>query len=358
MTVRTRRWLTLALAPLVAVSFLAAPTAPASADPDTSSSSSSGEGSSSGGGTSAIPDEGDDDVEANATLNDVLESSNRKYVQAKAAVTKSTATQKSLAVEINLAEAKRNALIPEVNAIAAQQYQTGHLGAASFLLGSQGSSDFLKKAVSLEEINTLHDRKLRELNAAIDLVNSKKAALDAEVKAQQTNLLAMQKQKASAEKALELVGGKSLTGGFVDAVSKQAAPAPRNAEGGFSPEKCTVNDPTTSGCITARTLHMYQEVKKAGFNRFVGCHRNGGPFEHPKGRACDWSLQKSGFSNAHNADMKNYGNNLMAFLVRNADRLGIYYVIWYQQIWFPATGNWHTYHGVSAHKDHVHVSML
>ena len=31
---------------------------------------------------------------------------------------------------------------------------------------------------------------------------------------------------------------------------------------------------------------------------------------------------------------------------------------WYAQIWFPATGTWHAYHGVSAHKDHVHVSVL
>ncbi len=167
----------------------------------------------------------------------------------------------------------------------------------------------------------------------------------------------MKKQKETANKALALVGGESLTGGFVLAKSPVAAPAPRNADGGFSAEKCSVNDPTTDGCITPRTLHMYQEVKKAGFNRFVGCHRNGGPFEHPKGRACDWSLQKSGFSVAHNADMKNYGNNVMAFLVRNADRLGIYYVIWFAQIWFPATG-WKAYHGDSSHKDHVHVSML
>jgi hypothetical protein len=345
MTVRPRRWLTLALAPLVAVSFLAAPAAPASAAPNGSSSSSS-----------ATPDEkGDDD--ANLTLNDVLESSNRKYVQAKAAVAKSTKTQRTLAVQLNIAEANRDGLEPEVNAIAAQQYRTGHLGAASFLLGSNDSNDFLQKAVSLEEINSLHDRKLHELNAAIDKVDATKSALDAEVKAQQTNLVAMKKQKDTADKALSLIGGTGLTAGFVDAKSKIAAPASRNADGGFSPEKCTVNDPTTSGCITARTLHLYQEVKKAGFNRFVGCHRDGGPFEHPKGRACDWSLQKSGFSEAHTADMKKYGNDLMAFLVRNADRLGIYYVIWYAQIWFPATG-WHAYHGVSNHKDHVHVSLL
>jgi hypothetical protein len=206
-------------------------------------------------------------------------------------------------------------------------------------------------------MNALQDHKLHELNRVINEVNSKKAALDAEVKAQKNNLVAMQKQKEAADKALSLVGGKNLTGGFVLAKSPEAAPAPRNSDGGFSAERCNEEDPTTGGCVTARTLHMYKEVKKAGFKRFVGCHRTGGPFEHPKGRACDWSLQNSGFAAAHNADMKTYGNNLMAFLVRNADRLGIYYVIWFAQIWFPATG-WKAYHGASNHKDHVHVSML
>jgi peptidoglycan DL-endopeptidase CwlO len=343
MTVRPRRLLTIALAPLVAAAFVVAPIAPANAEPGT--------------GTSETADEkttGDDD---DLLLNDVLESSNRRFVQAKAAVTKSTAAQKQLTAEIKVAEARRDKLVPEVNAIAAKQYQTGDIGTMGYLLGSNGNDDFLSKAISLSEINSLHDHSLHQLNAAIDEVNTKKAALDAEVKQQQTNLIAMQKQKEATEKALTLVGGESLTGGFVDAKSAVAAPAPRNSEGGFSPESCSVDDPTTGGCITPRTLHLYKEVKKAGFNRFVGCHRDGGPFEHPKGRACDWSLQKSGFAVAHNADMKKYGNDLMAFLVRNADRLGIYYVIWYAQIWFPATG-WHAYHGVSNHKDHVHVSVL
>jgi hypothetical protein len=345
LTVRPRRWLTLALAPIVAVAFLAAPTASANADPKKP-----------GSGSSASPDETGDDKDP--LLNDVLESSNRKFVQAKAAVAKSTVAQRQLAVKIKDAEARRDKLLPEVNAIAAKQYQTGNIGTMSYLLGSNGTSDFIAKAKSLEEINSLNDHALRDLDKAIDEVNSSKAALDAEVKAQQNNLAAMKKQKEAADKALALIGGTGLTGGFVDATSKVAAPAPRNSDGGFSPQPCNVDDPTTGGCITARTLHLYKEVKKAGFNRFVGCHRDGGPFEHPKGRACDWSLQKSGFAVAHNADMKKYGNDLMAFLVRNADRLGIYYVIWYKQIWFPANGNWHTYHGVSDHTDHVHVSLL
>lgn len=340
MTARPRRWLVLALAPLIAASLsvVVAPATPASADPDSST------------GTA---DEGDD----NPLLNDVLDATGRRYLTAKTAVAKSTKTQLKLALDVKTAEARRDQLLPQVGAVAGQQYRTGNVSAASFLLSSVNSDDFLKKAISLEEINTLNDGRLKDLNEAIAEVSAAKSKLDTEINAQKQNLASMQKQKEAAEKALALVGGEGLTGGFVLANSPKAAPAPRNSDGGFSPESCNVNDPTTSGCITARTLHMYKEVKKAGFSRFVGCHRNGGPFEHPKGRACDWSLQSSGFSVAHNADMKNYGNNLMAFLVRNADRLGILYVIWYAQIWFPATG-WKAYHGPSTHKDHVHVSML
>jgi len=244
-----------------------------------------------------------------------------------------------------------------VGAVAAQQYRAGGISTMGFLLNTDGPNGFLKKAVSLEEINALNDGKLHELYEAIDEVTATKTRLDQEVQAQRQNLELMEKQKESAEKALAKVGGDTVTGGFVVAKSRVAAPAPRNADGEFGPEACNVDDPTTGGCITARTLHMYKEVKKAGFNRFVGCHRNGGPFEHPKGRACDWSLQKSGFAPWHNQDTRMYGNNVMAFLVRNADRLGILYVIWNRQIWFPATG-WKSYHGPSNHTDHVHVSML
>jgi hypothetical protein len=338
MTARPRRWLVLALAPLVVVTtMLVAPAAPATAGP----------------GDTSTADDGDD----NPLLNNVLDSTGRRYLAAKAAVEKSTKTQLSLQLDVKSAEAKRDAMIPQVSAVAAQQYRTGGLSSASFLLNSTSTDTFLERAISLGEMNALNDAKLHELDKAIAEVTTAKARLDQEVAAQKQNLASMAKQKQAAEQALALVGGKNLTGGFVVAKSPEAAPAPRNSDGGFSPESCSVPDPTTNGCITARTLHMYQEVKKAGFSRFVGCHRNGGPFEHPKGRACDWSLQKSGFSIAHNADMKNYGNNLMAFLVRNADRLGVLYVIWFAQIWFPATG-WKSYHGASSHKDHVHVSML
>ena len=70
----------------------------------------------------------------------------------------------------------------------------------------------------------------------------------------------------------------------------------------------------------------------------------------------------SGFLNeaATGAD-KTYGNNLAAYFIKNADRLGVMYVIWYRQIWMPGTG-WKAYSAQGGpavvHTNHVHLSML
>ena len=78
---------------------LVAPASPASAAP---------------GDSSDTADDGDD----NPLLNDVLDSTGRRYLAAKAAVTKSTKTQLSLTVQVRNAEAKRDALLPQVGAVA------------------------------------------------------------------------------------------------------------------------------------------------------------------------------------------------------------------------------------------------
>jgi hypothetical protein len=58
---------------------------------------------------------------------------------------------------------------------------------------------------------------------------------------------------------------------------------------------------------------------------------------------------------------RTYGNNLAAYFVRNANRLGVLYVIWFEQIWTPSTG-WRAYRSgrgdpSSDHTNHVHLSM-
>lgn len=338
MTAPLRRWLTPVAAVLAALAMLAGPV-PASAAP-----------------TSPPQPSGHD--EEPELLGDLIEVRNREYVKASAQLKKSKERQAALEQEVKKAQAELDALTPQVTQIATQSYRTGRVGAISMLLEADNPDSFIARATALDELNRVNDRRLNTVNAVKIRAEQAKLAVDAEVRKQQKLENDLERGKIEAEKALRLVGGQGLTGGLVDAESPVARIAPgRTSDGGWKSLGCTEDDPTTGGCITARTLHMYQEVKRAGFNRFVGCYRSGGPYEHPKGRACDWSLQNSGFRSWYNNDMRMYGNNLTAFLVRNADRLGVYYVIWNRQIWFPATG-WKSYSGPSNHTDHVHVSML
>jgi hypothetical protein len=82
--------------------------------------------------------------------------------------------------------------------------------------------------------------------------------------------------------------------------------------------------------------------------------------EHGLGRACDFAAATAGFGSAATGDNKVYGNRLAAFFVKNAERLGVLYVIWYRRIWMPGVG-WAAYSSGSspsaAHTNHVHLSI-
>ncbi|WP_088977194.1 coiled-coil domain-containing protein [Micromonospora coxensis] len=339
MTAPLRRWMTPVVSVLAALAILAG-AAPAIAAPSTPTPSGHAE---------------DDEPKL---LTDVIELRNREYSKAKSKLEKSKKRQLELAMEVRRAQDELEALKPHVTQIAAQSYRTGRIGAVSMLLESDAPDSFVRRAAALDELNMVNGQKLAEVTAVKNRAEQAKLALDAEVREQQKLTNDMARESREAEKALALVGGKGFTGGLVDATSPVARIAPgRTADGGWRSESCSEDDPTTSGCVTPRTLHAYKEVRRAGFKRFAGCYRPGGPWEHPKGKACDWSLQNSGFAPWHNNDTRMYGNNLTAFLIRNADRLGIYYVIWNRQIWFPATG-WKSYSGPSNHTDHVHMSLL
>lgn len=82
-------------------------------------------------------------------------------------------------------------------------------------------------------------------------------------------------------------------------------------------------------------------IKNIGGYRATGSVPNS---DHPKGLALDFMT----FS-------KSKGDALSAFLIANASRLGITYVIWWGKIW--QNGQWKTYSGPSPHIDHVHASF-
>ena len=83
---------------------------------------------------------------------------------------------------------------------------------------------------------------------------------------QQQQVTEMAKRKEQAQKALRAAGGGQVTGGVVGTDSIVAEAAPRNADGSWPDETCSVTDPTTGGCITPRTLHALQPGPGGGLH--------------------------------------------------------------------------------------------
>jgi hypothetical protein len=299
-----------------------------------------------------------------------LDDANRAYIDAQNALNASRQRQTGLAAQQAELEPRYTKLRDDTQQISVAAYQNGGgMRSAATLLDSGSPGVFADKVSMLELLARRNGEQLKELTAMRDQLTTTKATIDAEITKQQAQLAVMAKQKAEVEKALADAQNKAAQKGLDTATTTSgkapttsAQPAPRRADGSWPAESCSTNDPTTKGCLTPRTLHALQQVQKAGFTHFVSCWRPPGePYEHPKGRACDFAADPNGFGGVATGSSKEYGTQLATWLVRNAQPLGVMYVIWFRQIWTPAAG-WHAYDSgngdpSSDHTNHVHMSI-
>ncbi|MGK5672974.1 coiled-coil domain-containing protein [Micromonospora sp. URMC 106] len=307
---------------------------------------------------------GQDEEGGTPALRAQLEAASKGYLDAKRALDTSVRRQQQLAAQLKTTETQLAERADKVGEIAGVAYRSGRLGVASALLNSSSPDGFMDRAAALDAVAANEDRALRELQETRDAATRTKLALDGEIREQRKQVTLMAKRKEQAERALTVANRKQQSAGSAPRGTSTATakPAPRNSDGSWPSESCSVNDPTpANGCITPRTLHALNQAKAAGFTRYVSCYRPGGSGEHPKGRACDFAAQKGGFGGDATGGDRTYGNNLAAYFVRNADRLAVLYVIWYRQIWLPSSG-WKSYSGAngdpsSDHTNHVHLSV-
>ncbi|MFI5935844.1 coiled-coil domain-containing protein [Actinoplanes sp. NPDC051494] len=296
------------------------------------------------------------------TLRAALESAAKGHVEAKQKLASSKKRQTQLKDVLKRSVAKEALLKGRVGEIANRSYRQGRLSTMTLLLNSASPGSFMERVVRLDQMAQVDASALDEYHDAVTTAEKATTAIDLEVKEQKKQVTVMAKKKQQAEAALAAVGGGAVSGGFVNVNSPAAKPAPRNSDGSWPKEGCTVNDPTTSGCITPRLLNAYQQAQSAGFKRYTSCFSERASGEHPKGRACDHSAAAGGFENkAATGGDKSYGDSLAAYFVKNADELGVMYVIWYRQIWMPSTG-WRSYSAsggpAAVHTNHVHLSIL
>lgn len=296
------------------------------------------------------------------TLRDALESAAKGQSEAIRKLNASKKRQTALQNTVKQSQASAKSLESQVGAIANRSYRLGRTSTMTLLLDSSTPDLFLERVRRLDMMAQLDGQVLTRYRDDLTKAQQAKAQIDKEIAEQRKQVTALTKKKKEAELALGSIGGGGAAGGFVSANSALAKPAPRNSDGSWPKESCTVDDPTSSGCVTPRTLHTYQEARADGFTHYTVCWSERDSGEHPKGRACDFSANASTFKNAAaTGSDKSYGDSLAAYMVKNADRLGIMYVIWYRQIWQPGTG-WKAYSASGGpsvvHTNHVHVSML
>jgi hypothetical protein len=297
-----------------------------------------------------------------ATLLEQVEQTSRAYLEAKALSDASKTRQAQIQVDLEKAKRRLAQLADEVGATANAAYRGSKFSLSAALISTDRSADDLLEGVTT--VNYLayrDDKQLREYAAARKEYENQLKAMESEVRLQEEQTRQMEKRATEAKKALDFAGNGGVVNG-VPVPAPTAEPAPRDSNGGWSPESATIDDPTTGGRITPRTLHAYEQARKAGFTRFTGCFRPGDRFEHPIGRACDFSVQQQGFGGDAAGDARNYGDRLAGWFVGNSDRLGVLYVIWYRVIWTPAA-KWHYYDGQggdpsSDHTNHVHLSVI
>ncbi|WP_127499851.1 coiled-coil domain-containing protein [Actinoplanes solisilvae] len=306
----------------------------------------------------AAPDEGD-----SKTLRSALESAAKGQAVAIQKLTTSKKRAVQLQTTVKQAEAGAKGMEKQVTEIATRSYRLGRPSSVTMLLDSTSPDIFLERMERLDMMAQLDGQLLTRYRGELDRAKAAKAAIDKEIREQTKQVATLTKKKKEAEIALASIGGGGASGGFLSANSALAKPAPRNSDGSWPDERCTISDPTADGgCLTPRTLHAYKQAKAADFTRYTVCWSQRSSGEHPKGRACDMSSNRSTFkTSAATGDDRAYGDRLAAYFVKNADRLGVMYVIWYRQIWMPGNG-WSRYSGSGGasaeHTNHVHVSML
>src|SRR3954452_6925060 len=305
---------------------------------------------------------GDDGEGGSKSLVQQLEAASKGYVEAKEALDRSKKRQRELKTRLRQLDAELGPRQAALDQIVQQAYRSGRLGPMTALITAGSAGGFLDRAETLQTIAVRQNAALRDLKTTRDAQARAKLGIDAAVRDQQKQLNVMARRKTQAESALKAANaGQDDPQPSDGGGSSNASAAPRNSDGSLPAEGCTVNDPTTTGCITPRMLHAMQQAQKAGFTHYVACFRHQNSGEHPKGRACDFAADKGGFGGIATGSSKDYGNRLANYFINNSSRLAVLYVIWFRRIWLPSSG-WKSYSGAggdpsSDHTNHVHLSV-
>ncbi|RCV50234.1 coiled-coil domain-containing protein [Marinitenerispora sediminis] len=224
----------------------------------------------------------------------------------------------------------------QVQQLAVASYQTGGLEPALTLFVEEDPQDIIDRAMLVDHLATANHDRIEQLQQAI--ARDEKA------------------QESAQEKVDQVQADLDQLEGQREEVQALIADYPVQEMGG--PDS-----------LTPRTRQMKELIiEEFGENRSqggVGCYRPDGGWvvgEHPKGRACDFMVNPNG--QMPSQEQIDHGYAIAEWAQENAERLGIMYIIYRQQIWDIRRGGegWRDMSDRGSitenHFDHVHISMF
>lgn len=315
-------------------------------------------------------------------MREQLNQTQADWLDAKVALDASVTHQQELIVSLEGIKVKLDVQSQELGKVAHAAFVSSGQSEVFAIMSSGSAKEFLDGVGLIDALATREASVITQLMQTRAEANEAQAGIDAEIAKQKQLEQVMFDRNQQAELALcRAAAGNCDTnedGYFSARSSFVAQAAPRNPDGSFPAEyiprdrsgypavqeKTVTGNPYATGYITPRTANAVVQAKAADFTVFVACfgaREDGG--QHPRGRACDFAVDPNcTYCGAASGANRDYGDDLAAFFVFNAERLGVLYVIWYQRIWLASTGRWKAYSGgmgdpSSNHTNHVHVSM-
>ncbi|MGW0809282.1 coiled-coil domain-containing protein [Nonomuraea sp. NPDC002799] len=270
------------------------------------------------------------------------------YYNSRIAQQKAEKAEKSAREKLAAAQQVYDRESTELRAIALAEYTGGQPDQILLLTGNADPPAVIRRLALTQHLIDLQDARLRGYAKVRNDHQRAKDEATARAKELAGTIDDQEKRKKKAEKQIEKIKDK------IDLLF--SAPGVRRSDGTWVPQL-----PQGADNITPRMALVRQLIKERfGVPYGIGCYRaiqDGG--EHPLGRACDFMLSRGGTMPAGSEVGR--GDEIAAWAIKNAKRLGIMYIIYRQRIWHARTGGWRTMTdrgGTTAnHYDHPHISV-
>ncbi|MFE9245628.1 coiled-coil domain-containing protein [Nocardiopsis sp. NPDC006938] len=235
-----------------------------------------------------------------------------------------------------------------VSAIAAARYKGDGFDPTLQIVFSSQPEDMFTDAATVDYLGQNQAEQISELIALRDEQAELTAELQDELSEASDLIDDLEEQREDVAKRIEEYEAEQVPDGPGDT-------------GGSNPGNGTIPDSARGGGWEQTTPRMAairdEIIMQFGAPYPVGCWRPSND-DHGTGTACDFMMSANGA--APSAANQALGQQIADYGIANADRLGIKYIIWEQQIWQSTSRQWTWMNDrgdlTQNHYDHVHIS--